>query len=54
MRRSIAHHLAQELLGYADKAMYTAKSQRSAHVHPVNVRIIGDALAEIGADEQVD
>ena len=54
MRRSIAHHLAQELLGYADRAMYTAKSQRSARVHPVNVRIIGDALAEIAPDERVD
>ena len=53
MRRSIAHHLAQELLGYADRAMYTAKAQRSSRVHPVNVRIVGDALEEIGPDEQV-
>ena len=33
--------------------MYTAKAQRSAHVHPVNVRISGDTLAEIDPDEPV-
>ena len=54
MRRSIAHQLAQDLLAHADRAMYTAKAQRSAHVHPVNVRIVGDTLAEIGPDEQLD
>ena len=54
MRRSIAHQLAQDLLAHADRAMYAAKSQRSARVHSVNVRILGGALSEIGADEQLD
>ena len=54
MRRSIAHQLAQDLLAFADRAMYAAKALRSAHVHPVNVRIIGNTLSEIGPDEQLD
>lgn len=53
-RRSIAHQLAQELLAHADRAMYAAKAQRSAHVHPVNLRIASGQLTEFAPDDQID
>ena len=54
LRRSVAHLLAHGLLAHADRAMYTAKTQRSARVHPVSVRIVGDKLVEIPQDEHLD
>ena len=54
LRRSVAHLLAQGLLAHADRAMYAAKTQRSARVHPVSVRIAGDKLVEIPEDDHLD
>jgi len=53
-RRHIARQLAHELLARADRLMYEAKSDRASHVHPLRVRIDGDALVELAPDEFVD
>jgi diguanylate cyclase (GGDEF)-like protein len=50
-RRPIARQLAHEMLARADKLMYEAKGERASHVYPLRVRIQGDALVELGADE---
>jgi diguanylate cyclase (GGDEF)-like protein len=46
-RRDIAHQLARDLLAYADRSMYAAKSQQSPAVQPVRVEIVGGLLVEL-------
>jgi diguanylate cyclase (GGDEF)-like protein len=53
-RRHIARQLAQEMLARADKLMYEAKGERATHVHPLRVRIEGNALVELKDDEYTD
>ena len=45
-RRGVARKLAAELIHRADKLMYDAKGQRSAHVHSTAVRVDGGTLVE--------
>jgi diguanylate cyclase (GGDEF)-like protein len=46
-RRHIAHHLAQELLARADRAMYEAKSQQSRSVLPVRAAVVNGVLVDL-------
>jgi diguanylate cyclase (GGDEF)-like protein len=50
-RRHIARQLAHDLLARADTLMYEAKSERSAQVSRVRVRVENGALVEIAPDE---
>ena len=50
-RRHIARQLAQDLLARADKLMYEAKSERSAQVSRVQVRVENGELVELAPDE---
>jgi diguanylate cyclase (GGDEF)-like protein len=53
-RRHIARQLAHEMLARADKLMYEAKGERASRIYPVRVRIEGNSLVELGADEHLD
>jgi diguanylate cyclase (GGDEF)-like protein len=46
-RRPLAARLTQELLAHADRAMYEAKSQRSARVCTVALQVTRDGLAPV-------
>lgn len=46
-RRGAAAELTTELIKWADKLMYKAKSQRARHIHPARVRIERGRLVEI-------
>jgi diguanylate cyclase (GGDEF)-like protein len=50
-RRQLARQLAHDLLARADTLMYEAKSERSAQVSRVRVRIENGALVELAPDE---
>jgi diguanylate cyclase (GGDEF)-like protein len=50
-RRGAARKLAADLIQRADKLMYDAKGQQSAHVHTSAVYVMQGALAELGASE---
>ena len=50
-RRHIARQLAHDLLARADTLMYEAKSERSAQVSRVRVRVENGALVELAPDE---
>jgi diguanylate cyclase (GGDEF)-like protein len=50
-RRHIARQLAHDLLARADTLMYEAKSERSAKVSRVRVRVENGALVELAPDE---
>ena len=53
-RRHMARQLAHELLARADKLMYEAKAERSAHVSRVQARIENGTLVELAPDEFLD
>jgi hypothetical protein len=50
-RRHMARQLAHDLLARADTLMYEAKSERSAQVSRVRVRVENGALVELAPDE---
>src|SRR5688572_4122123 len=53
-RRPIARKLAHDLLATADKLMYQAKSEGASQINPIRVRLVGDELVELTADEHPD
>src|SRR5688572_28616467 len=50
-RRHLAHQLAHDLLGRADKLMYEAKGERASQVSCVHLRIVDGALTELAPAE---